>query len=360
MNMIAAFAGFAIACSAAFTLHVFFFSPISPDALHLPSPSSIPSNKELQNVRRVGEEGVIEGPEDLFVDKGGVIHTIGRDGWVRRMQIHGDGCWERWKQIHSYSALGITPSNHATAGVLIADAQLYYYETNCKMYNTHEVRLSEVRFADEVVESGDGSVYISVPSTKFGYHNWYLDVLEAKPNGQILKYDPFTGRTTVLLDHLCFPNGLVLPKEEDCLIFCETWKFRCQKYWLTGARKGTTEIFVDNLPGGPDNIHLAPDGSFWIGVIQVVSPGHEFVHTSKLLKHMVASTPRLLGLVSRAPTTMARVVKVGADGRIIKMLEDPDGKLMSFVTTAFEFEGHLYLGSLANNFLGKLALNVTK
>lgn len=46
-------------------------------------------------------------------------------------------------------------------------------------------------------------------------------------------------------------------------------RFRCLKYWLKGEDKGKTEIFVENLPGGPDNIKLAPDGSFWIAVLQV-------------------------------------------------------------------------------------------
>jgi sugar lactone lactonase YvrE len=47
-------------------------------------------------------------------------------------------------------------------------------------------------------------------------------------------------------------------------------RFRCLKYWLKGEDKGKTEIFVENLPGGPDNINLAPDGSFWIALLQVI------------------------------------------------------------------------------------------
>ena len=80
------------------------------------------------------------------------------------------------------------------------------------------------RFADEAIESSDGSIYFSVPSTKFGLHNWYLDVLEARPHGQLLKYDPSMNATSILLDNLSFPNGVALSKEEDYLIFCETWK----------------------------------------------------------------------------------------------------------------------------------------
>lgn len=46
-------------------------------------------------------------------------------------------------------------------------------------------------------------------------------------------------------------------------------RFRCLRYWLQGEKRGQTEIFIENLPGGPDNINLAPDGSFWIALLQV-------------------------------------------------------------------------------------------
>lgn len=47
-------------------------------------------------------------------------------------------------------------------------------------------------------------------------------------------------------------------------------RFRCLKHWLVGESKGQSEIFIDNLPGGPDNVNLAEDGSFWIALIEVV------------------------------------------------------------------------------------------
>lgn len=43
-----AISSFIVASLAAFTLQVFFFSPISPDPLHLPPPSVLPINKNLQ------------------------------------------------------------------------------------------------------------------------------------------------------------------------------------------------------------------------------------------------------------------------------------------------------------------------
>lgn len=51
----------------------------------------------------------------------------------------------------------------------------------------------------------------------------------------------------------------------------EPFRYRCLKYWLEGDKKGETEIFVDRLPARPDNINLAPDGSFWIALVEVTS-----------------------------------------------------------------------------------------
>ncbi|KAF5481696.1 hypothetical protein F2P56_002330, partial [Juglans regia] len=132
-------------------------------------------------------------------------------------------------------------------------------------------------------------------------------------------------------------------------------RFRCLKYWLKGEDKGKTEIFIDNLPGGPDNINLAPDGSFWIALLQLTSEGLEFVHTSKASKHLVATFPKLIEKVNGV-YRKATVVNVAVDGKIIRRFDDPNGKVISFVTAAMEFEDHLYLGSLNSNFVGKLPL----
>lgn len=68
--------------------------------------------------------------------------------------------------------------------------------------------------------------------------------------------------------------------------------------------------------------------------------------------------PRLINLID--PTrTRAAVVNVGEDGKIVKMLDDHSGKVMSFVTSALEFEENLYFGSLNNDFIGKLPLKKT-
>lgn len=46
-------------------------------------------------------------------------------------------------------------------------------------------------------------------------------VFSAEDTGRVLKYDPTTKQTTVLLRNLQFPNGLSLSKDKSFFVFCE-------------------------------------------------------------------------------------------------------------------------------------------
>ncbi|KAI3831112.1 hypothetical protein MKX03_017216 [Papaver bracteatum] len=186
-------------------------------------------------------------------------------------------------------------------------------------------------------------------------HNWYLGVLEANPNGKILKYNPFNKKTTALIDSLCFPNGVALSRNQHFLVFCETWRFRCLIYCLEGKNKGKLQVFIDNHPGGPDNINLAPDGSFWIPLLPV---RFEFIHKWPMFKYVVAQYPKLVELLRTVNYKRSMVVNVAADRKnVIRKFDDEGAKVMPFLASPLEFEGHLYLGSLGNNFMGKLKLH---
>ncbi|KAK7281308.1 hypothetical protein RIF29_09167 [Crotalaria pallida] len=355
-NLIVAVSSLVLAVLVALTVQIFYFSPIDPLLLEIPPTSSAyPSTKNniLQNVIKLGE-GLLKDPEDVCVDKEGTLYTATRDGWIKRLRRNGN--WENWKHIDSDTLLGITPTK---GGLIVCDAEkglLKVTEDGVSVLLS-QVNGSPLSFADDVIEASDGSLYFSVASTKFDLHNWYLDFLEARPHGQLLKYNPSSNETTILLDNLYLANGVALSKDEDYLVICETFKYRCLRYWLQGVNKGKTEVFIENLPGGPDNINLAPDGSFWIALLQLTSEGLEFVHTSKVAKLIVASSPRLFNKVINGAKTKATVVNVATDSKIIRRFGDSDGKVVKFVTSALEFEDHLYLGSLSSNFIGKLPLH---
>ncbi|GMP62608.1 hypothetical protein CsSME_00024645 [Camellia sinensis var. sinensis] len=218
---------FVLGCLLAITLQVFFFSPISPDPLELPRPSSsapfLPTNSLLQKVTKLGE-GFLKNPEDVCVDKEGILYTATRDGWIKRLHRN-ESKWEDWRFIEDTDTiLGITVT--AAGTLIVCDTEkglLEVGEDGVTVLASH-VNGTKIRFADDVIEASDGNLYFSVASTKFGLHDWYLDVLEAKPHGQLLKYDPSLNMTSIVINGLCFANGVALSTDEDFLVVCETWK----------------------------------------------------------------------------------------------------------------------------------------
>ncbi|PWA59169.1 strictosidine synthase [Artemisia annua] len=350
-------ASFLLFSAVVLTVKVFLYSPISPDILELPPAVScyIPNN-DLQASIKLGE-GILKEPEDVCVDEKGILYTGTGDGWIKRLLTN--GTWENWKKINDgHALLGL---KFTRAGdLIVCDTE----EGLIKVSEDGEVTAlatqmngSNIRFANDVVEAPDGSLYFSISSTKFGLHNWISDLLEGKPYGQLLKYDPSTKETSLVLDGLWFANGVTISSDQEFLVVCETWKFRCLKYWLKEEMRGKVDIFIDNLPGMPDNIKLAPDGSFWIAILQLTSSRLNFVHSAKVIKLLLALVPdpALLGQITTDRSATA--LNVGSDGRrIIKRLDDPTGKVVSAVASVLEFDGNLYLGSLKNDYIGKVLL----
>ncbi|KAB8106338.1 hypothetical protein EE612_040649 [Oryza sativa] len=328
--------------------------PLAPPPARPPAAARFPPNNLLQNLEKLGE-GMLSAPEDVYVDDaGGEVFTATRDGWVRRMQANGS--WERWGLVGGTGLLGVAPSADGAMLVCDADKGLLKVEENGRVtLLASTVQGSTIRFADAAIEASDGTVYFSDASTRFSFDNWFLDFFEYRFTGRLLKYDPRTGEASVVLDGLGFANGVALPPDEACVVVCETMRFRCLRVWLKGEKAGEAEIFVDNLPGNPDNIRLGSDGHFWIALLQVRSPWLDLISRWSLTRRVIASFP---ALVERTKATLkgAVVAQVSLNGEIVRVLGDSEGKVINMVTSVTEFNGDLFLGSLATNFIGKLSL----
>lgn len=151
---------------------------------------------------------------------------------------------------------------------------LYFIEANSGLYSYHLERkelkhllgLNESRFLDgkpskffddlalEETPDGDTIIYITDVSRKFALDMWCYTFLEPDSTGRIVRYDVRTASATVLLDNLCFPNGIELTNNGKSLLICELAKRRILQHHLKGDKAGVTSVLLDNLPGEPENV----------------------------------------------------------------------------------------------------------
>ncbi|KAG8080674.1 hypothetical protein GUJ93_ZPchr0007g5382 [Zizania palustris] len=71
-------------------------------------------------------------------------------------------------------------------------------------------------------------------------------------------------------------------------------------------------------------------------------------------KRVLASFPGLVKKTKAGLGAEAMVAQVSENGDII---DDSEGKVMGLVTSVTEFNGDLYIGSLAANLVGRLSLS---
>lgn len=209
------------------------------------------------------------------------------------------------------------------------------------------------KFTDALDISHDGIIYFTDASSKYGQSEYLYDLLESKPHGRFLSYDPNNGEVKVLLTDLYFANGVALSQQEDFVLINETYRYRIVRYWLKGAKKGTREIFIDNLPGFPDNISSNDKGTFWLALFTVRNEAMDKLHPSPFLKAQMSKLPKALW---PKPKPYGLVLALNEKGKITQSLHDPTGKYLKEITSVREYGGYLYLGSLHNDRIGKYKL----
>src|SRR5690606_28786878 len=90
-------------------------------------------------------------------------------------------------------------------------------------------------FADDVDVADDGVIYFTDASSKFGpAMKARDDILEHGGHGRLLKYDPASKTTTVLLRGLQFANGVAVAPDQRSVFVTQTGNYDIVRYWLEG------------------------------------------------------------------------------------------------------------------------------
>lgn len=294
--------------------------------------------------------GEHDGPEDVTAGHDGNLYATTKGGKI--LQIDRSGNVRVFADVGG-RALGIETDTDGSLVVANAYLGLQRVSRNGQV----EVLLDAVNgqalvYADDLAIADDGKIYFSEASTKFGaqasagtYEGSLLDIMEHGGHGQVIEFDPATGRASVIIDGLQFANGIAISEDQSFLLIAETGAYRILKHWLTGPDAGRTDVLIDNLPGFPDNINNGYNGRFWVGL---VAPRVEVLDT-------LSDKPELRKVVQRLPAALrpkadpySHVFAINGDGEVLMNLRDPAAKFPS-LTGVYETRSSLYLTRLFGN-----------
>ncbi|KAI3798795.1 hypothetical protein L1987_34074 [Smallanthus sonchifolius] len=306
----------------------------------------------LHGSEKIGE-GQLLGPEDIVYDpKLGVIYTSCVDGWIKRVTVN-DSVVKDWVNTGG-RPLGLALGY--SGEVYVADA----FKGILKITEDGEIEaLTEeadgVKFgtADAVVVAKSGVLYFTDASWKYDLHNFVFDVFEGRPYGRLMSYDPSTRQTKVVAHDLYYANGVEMSPEQDFIIFCETPMMRCNRYYIQGEKKGSIDVFIDRLPGMPDNIRYDGEGRFWIAIAAEHTYEWDLARKYPYIRKLLAFLEKYLKRPSVEKNS--GVIVVDLDGNRMARYYDPE---LKFVTTGVKIREHLYIGNLIKPFI--IRLNLTQ
>ena len=290
------------------------------------------------------------GPEDVTFGFNNLLYSGTEDGKIISFQADGSD-----RKV--FAEVGGRPLGLEFSGgfLYVANAHLGLQrirQDGRVVVVTDTVDGTPILYADDVAVAKDGTVYFSDASTKFGAKEWdgtysasLLDIMEHGSHGRIIKYDPFSDTTSVVMDGLNFANGIAISDDQQYLLVAETGSYRIWRHWLEGDRAGESEVILDNLPGFPDNINNGLNGRFWVGLIaprsKILDDNSGKPFTRKVMQRM----PQFLR-PKAVPST--HLIGISGDGDVLMNLMDTQARFPA-VTGAIESRQNIYLSSLFGN-----------
>lgn len=326
------------------------------------SASPYAENDRLREAEAIGLDQV-EGPEDVIFDRQDRLYAGTREGWIVRFSGADFEHREVFARIGG-RPLGMAFDRDENLIVCVGGMGLYGVspqgkvfkltdETNRTWYKLNDD--SRLRLADDLDIAPDGKIYFSEATIRYEMHSWNLDGIEGRGNGRLICYDPATRTTRTILKNVVFPNGVCLAHDGRSILFASTWLCKIFRYWLEGPKEGQVEVFVDNLPGYPDNINRSSDGCYWLAMVGIRSPAFDLaMRMPDFRLRMIKQIPPDEWLYPGINNGC--IVKFDESGQALESLWDPGGTKHPTLTSMREHKGYLYLGGLENNRIGRIRL----
>ena len=332
--------------------------PINPAAWTPPTAPELAGvyaqNSELSRIEKLNVDG--NSPEDVAFDSQDRIYCGTDDGRIFRFQPDG-------KQPQIFANTGGRPLGlvfDRGGNLIVADAFKGLLsiagDGNITVIST-EAEGVPFRCTNDLDVAADGTIYFTDASYKFRLTQLKADLLEHQPNGRFLAYDPRTKQTKVLLRDLFFANGVAVSPDQSFVLVNETGAYRVRRYWLTGAKQGQSDIFIDNLPGFPDGISSNGRDTFWLALVNRRDSALDSLHPHPFLKKVVWRLPNFLQPnIKRYAFTLG----LDANGKVTHNLQDPSPQCFTQIANVVEHKGALYFGSIGERAIGRMPLTQPK
>jgi sugar lactone lactonase YvrE len=288
------------------------------------------------------------GPEDVCVDAEGRVVAGGEDGRIWR--------WESPSSTPQLVAetggrpLGIE-LDPRDGSLIVCDAYrgLLRLTGDGKLTDlTRTAAGTRILVCNNATIGPDGTVYFTDSSNRFPVSHWRRDLLEHRPNGRLLAYDPGSGTTSVLVDGLHFPNGVAITPDGSALLLVETVAHRLIRVSLPDA--SVTELA--DLPAYPDNMSEVGDGTYWIALASPRVPIAEKLLPHPAIRRVAAVLPAWL---QPGPLPYGLVSLVDGDGKVLRTLHGPAGKY-TMITGVRQQGQTLWLSSLTEAGIARVGL----
>lgn len=282
------------------------------------------------------------GPEDVAFDAAGVLYSGIGDGRIVRRHP-GTDTFEVVTETGG-RPLGVETAPDGTLVVCDAYRGLLRVDPATGRIDSllDERQGYRAGLCNNAAVASDGTIYFSDSSQVYDLANHVWDLVDHTGTGRLVRRDP-TGATEVMLDGLQFANGVALASDESFVLVAEMGAYRIRRVWLTGPRAGQDEVFVENLPGFPDNLSTGSDGRFWLALPTPRMPVLDWAHRKPgFVRRALWRLPE--ALVPPAPRTMW-VLGLDSNGATVVDLQ-ASGDAFHMVTGVVEHAGLLYLGSI--------------
>ncbi|MGE8148068.1 SMP-30/gluconolactonase/LRE family protein [Pseudomonas frederiksbergensis] len=308
-------------------------------------------NQRLKDVERVGASD-IDGPEALLLENDALITGL-HDGRVIRSSLDG----KVTKVLTDTGGRPLGLARHPNGLLVIADGVKGLLSLDAQgrvIPLTTAANGVPFGFTDDVAIDKPGHyAYFSDASSRWGYGKDGAAIIEHGGDGRLLRYDFQTGKTTTLLDKLEFANGVTLGPDDEFVLVNETGAYRISRYWLTGPKAGTHDVFIDNLPGLPDNLAFNGRDRFWVALYAPRNTLLDATAQHPFVRKMIV---RALMVLPEPVEKRGFALGLDLDGKVIANLQDASSGNYSPITTVREYGDWLYFGSLKAQHLARLPL----